>query len=175
MPEQALVALQHLPEQQATQEQAIDLRFHLRNALLPLGEHQRMFDHLRAAETLAEALHDQRRLGQANAPTSRSSTFSPLARGRIIGRIGGSRSAQSVARSVGAELPRARSSQRWSSSAILPWGFTPSGCSPLWELSRGRAHSDSPFPPESGYQTDHTPYSFWQRRSAHRADTRRYS
>jgi class 3 adenylate cyclase/tetratricopeptide (TPR) repeat protein len=65
--EQALVALQHLPEHQDTCEQAIDLRFSLRNALLPLGEHSRTFDHLRAAETLAAALHDERRLGQAYA------------------------------------------------------------------------------------------------------------
>ena len=47
--EQALVALQHLPERQDTGEQAIDLRFSLRNALLPLGEHRQVFDHLRAA------------------------------------------------------------------------------------------------------------------------------
>ncbi|HSX77216.1 MAG TPA: tetratricopeptide repeat protein, partial [Candidatus Saccharimonadia bacterium] len=38
---------------------------HLRNALLPLGEHRRTFDHLRAAETLARRLNDQRRLGRA--------------------------------------------------------------------------------------------------------------
>jgi class 3 adenylate cyclase/tetratricopeptide (TPR) repeat protein len=63
--EQALVALQHLPEHQHTWEQAIDLRFSLRNALLPLGEHGQIIDHLRAAETLAETLHDERRLGQA--------------------------------------------------------------------------------------------------------------
>jgi predicted ATPase/class 3 adenylate cyclase len=63
--EQALVALQHLPEHQDTWEQAIDLRFSLRNALLPLGEHKRTFDHLRAAETLAEARNDQQRLGRA--------------------------------------------------------------------------------------------------------------
>jgi class 3 adenylate cyclase/tetratricopeptide (TPR) repeat protein len=63
--EQALVALQHLPECQDTCEQAIDLRFSLRNALLPLGEHGRTFEHLRAAQTLAEALRDERRLGRA--------------------------------------------------------------------------------------------------------------
>jgi class 3 adenylate cyclase/tetratricopeptide (TPR) repeat protein len=63
--EQALVALQHLPETQDTCEQAIDLRFSLRNALLPLGENGRTFDHLRAAETLAAALNDQPRLGRA--------------------------------------------------------------------------------------------------------------
>jgi class 3 adenylate cyclase/tetratricopeptide (TPR) repeat protein len=65
--EQALVALSHLPETQDTCEQAIDLRFSLRNALLPLGEQAQIIDHLRAAQTLAEALHDERRLGQAYA------------------------------------------------------------------------------------------------------------
>jgi class 3 adenylate cyclase/tetratricopeptide (TPR) repeat protein len=63
--EQALVALDHLPEHQDTCEQAIDLRFSLRNALLPLGEHRQAFEHLRAAQTLAEALHDERRLGRS--------------------------------------------------------------------------------------------------------------
>jgi class 3 adenylate cyclase/tetratricopeptide (TPR) repeat protein len=65
--EQALMALRNLPEQHDTGEQAIDLRFSLRNALLPLGEHRQAFEHLRAAETLATALNDQRRLGQAYA------------------------------------------------------------------------------------------------------------
>jgi class 3 adenylate cyclase/tetratricopeptide (TPR) repeat protein len=65
--EQALVAVQHLPENQVTCEQAIDLHFSLRNALLPLGEHGRTFDHLCAAETLAAALHDEPRLGRAYA------------------------------------------------------------------------------------------------------------
>ena len=36
--EQALVALEHLPETRETLEQAIDLRFDLRTSLLPLGE-----------------------------------------------------------------------------------------------------------------------------------------
>jgi tetratricopeptide (TPR) repeat protein len=61
--EQALGALQHLPENRDTIEQAIDLRFDLRNALFVLAEHQRIFAYLREAETLAQALGDQRRLG----------------------------------------------------------------------------------------------------------------
>jgi class 3 adenylate cyclase/tetratricopeptide (TPR) repeat protein len=61
--EQALTALQHLPERRDTLEQAIDLRFNIRNALLGLGELGAIFDHLREAETLAMALDDQRRLG----------------------------------------------------------------------------------------------------------------
>ena len=61
--EQALVALQHLPESRARHEQAIDIRLDLRSALLPLGEDARMFDHVCAAEPLAEALGDPYRLG----------------------------------------------------------------------------------------------------------------
>jgi tetratricopeptide (TPR) repeat protein len=60
--EQALVALQQLPESRTTREQAIDLRFDLHHALLPLGEFGRTLDHLRQAEPLAEALGDTRRL-----------------------------------------------------------------------------------------------------------------
>ena len=62
--EQALVALRRLPERQDTLEQAIDLRFDLRNALVPLGEQAPIFDHLREAETLAQGLDDRQRLGQ---------------------------------------------------------------------------------------------------------------
>jgi predicted ATPase/DNA-binding winged helix-turn-helix (wHTH) protein len=61
--EQALAALQHLPDSRATREQAIDLRFDLRNALHPLNEERRILNHLRQAEPLAEAFGDQRRLG----------------------------------------------------------------------------------------------------------------
>jgi tetratricopeptide (TPR) repeat protein len=60
--EQALVALEHLPESRARHEQAIDIRLDLRGALLPLGEEARMFDHICAAEPLAEALGDPHRL-----------------------------------------------------------------------------------------------------------------
>ena len=62
--EQALAALAQLPERRDTLEQAIDLRFDLRNTLLPLGEHERMLDHLCTAEALAERLDDLQRLGQ---------------------------------------------------------------------------------------------------------------
>jgi class 3 adenylate cyclase/tetratricopeptide (TPR) repeat protein len=61
--EQALAALEHLPERHETLEQAIDLRLDLRNALLPLDEQARAFEHLRAAEPLAERLGDPQRLG----------------------------------------------------------------------------------------------------------------
>jgi tetratricopeptide (TPR) repeat protein len=62
--EQALVALEQLPERRDTLAQAIDLRFDLRNALLPLDEQARIFDHLRAAEALAERLGDDQRHGR---------------------------------------------------------------------------------------------------------------
>ncbi len=65
--EHALVALRHLPERPQTLEQAIDLRFSLRNALLQLGEQGRILDHLREAERLAETLGDRRRLGRVGA------------------------------------------------------------------------------------------------------------
>src|SRR5439155_3139894 len=65
--EEALVALGHLPESRDTREQDIDLRLDLRTMLSALGEHERLFAHLQHAETLAEVLGDQRRLGQVSA------------------------------------------------------------------------------------------------------------
>src|SRR5215470_4839893 len=57
--EQALVALEHLPDSRAATEQAIDLRLGLRNAFTVLGEApERLFDHVRRAETLAQTLGD---------------------------------------------------------------------------------------------------------------------
>jgi predicted ATPase/class 3 adenylate cyclase len=70
--EQALAALRHLPESRATQEQAIDLRFDLRNALFLLGELRQVLDYLREAAALAEALDDQLRLGLVSAYMCRS-------------------------------------------------------------------------------------------------------
>ena len=65
--EQALTALGHLPESRETHEQAIDLHFNLRISLGALGEGERVLEHLRAAEALANALGDQRRLARVNA------------------------------------------------------------------------------------------------------------
>ncbi|HEU5323396.1 MAG TPA: adenylate/guanylate cyclase domain-containing protein, partial [Methylomirabilota bacterium] len=62
--EQALRALQHLPEGRARDEQAVDLRLDLHNALTPHGEVGRMLQTLHEAERVADALGDQRRLGQ---------------------------------------------------------------------------------------------------------------
>jgi class 3 adenylate cyclase len=62
--EQALSALSYLSTSPEMLAQAIDLRFDLRTALLPLGEHRRLFDHLCEAERLAQALDDRPRLGR---------------------------------------------------------------------------------------------------------------
>jgi tetratricopeptide (TPR) repeat protein len=62
--EQALDALRHLPATREALEQAIDLRFDLRNPLNALGELGKIHDHLRESERLAATLGDQRRLGR---------------------------------------------------------------------------------------------------------------
>jgi tetratricopeptide (TPR) repeat protein len=68
--EQALSALQHLPETRDTREQAIDLRLALRAALHPSGDYGRTLTLLREAEALAEALDDPGRLAQVSARLS---------------------------------------------------------------------------------------------------------
>jgi class 3 adenylate cyclase/tetratricopeptide (TPR) repeat protein len=62
--EDALVALRHMPETRDALEQAFDLRLDLRNALVPLGEVQRMLDDLREAEAIAHSLDDRQRQGR---------------------------------------------------------------------------------------------------------------
>jgi tetratricopeptide (TPR) repeat protein len=64
--EQALDALSHLPERRDITELAIDLRFDLRTALVPLADWDRMQEHLRGAEALATTLGDQRRLARVS-------------------------------------------------------------------------------------------------------------
>jgi tetratricopeptide (TPR) repeat protein len=64
--EQALGALEHLPEQRNAQEQAIDLRLALRSALRPIGDFGRILACLREAEALAQTLDDPHRLGQVS-------------------------------------------------------------------------------------------------------------
>ena len=61
---QALDALRYLPERRELLEQAIDLRFDLESALVPLWDYGTGFDTLREAERLAEALGDRQRLGR---------------------------------------------------------------------------------------------------------------
>jgi class 3 adenylate cyclase/tetratricopeptide (TPR) repeat protein len=65
--EQALAALTHLPETRETREQAIDVRFDVRNALFPLAEFGKIEGYLREAESLARTLDDRRRLGWVSA------------------------------------------------------------------------------------------------------------
>ena len=47
-------------------EQAIDLHFNLRSPLGALGEGERVLEHLRAAEALANGLGDERRVARVN-------------------------------------------------------------------------------------------------------------
>jgi class 3 adenylate cyclase/tetratricopeptide (TPR) repeat protein len=65
--ERALTALTHLPETRDTLQQAIDVRFDLRNALFPLAEWGRIEGCLREAELLAKTLDDRWRLGWVSA------------------------------------------------------------------------------------------------------------
>jgi class 3 adenylate cyclase/tetratricopeptide (TPR) repeat protein len=69
--EQALTALGHLPESREMREQAIELHLNLRTSLGPLGEEERILQHLHAAEALASALGDQRRLAQVSVNIAR--------------------------------------------------------------------------------------------------------
>ncbi len=64
--EQALEALERLPASRERSEQAIDVRLQLRSPLTPLAEYPRLLAHLRRAQTLAEALGDERRLVQVS-------------------------------------------------------------------------------------------------------------
>jgi class 3 adenylate cyclase/tetratricopeptide (TPR) repeat protein len=61
--EQALSAATRLPETTESLQQAIDLRFDLRNALWSIAAFEDILDNLKQAENLAQKLNDQRRLG----------------------------------------------------------------------------------------------------------------
>ena len=63
--EEALSVQQHLPQSRIRDEDAIDLRFELRSALMVLGELTRTLTVLREAQDLAKMLGDIRRLGWA--------------------------------------------------------------------------------------------------------------
>ncbi len=62
--EQALGALEHLPESPDTIRLAIDLRRDLQSGYLLLGELPRMLDSLREAERLAKVLSDEHLLAR---------------------------------------------------------------------------------------------------------------
>jgi len=63
--EQALQALDHLPDTRATRVQRIDLHLGLRNALTLLADTTRTLQHLRQAGALAEQIGDYHKLGRA--------------------------------------------------------------------------------------------------------------
>jgi class 3 adenylate cyclase/tetratricopeptide (TPR) repeat protein len=73
--EQALEALAHLPETRQTAQQGIDLRFHLRNALVVFGEIDRCAELLRQAERLARTLDGPRQLGWVHVHMSQNFFF----------------------------------------------------------------------------------------------------
>jgi class 3 adenylate cyclase/tetratricopeptide (TPR) repeat protein len=62
--EDALAAIERLPQDGAVMKQAFDLRFSLRTSLSPLGEFQRSFELLREAEAIATTLNDEARLAR---------------------------------------------------------------------------------------------------------------
>src|SRR5262245_12736285 len=64
--EQALAALEVLPQSQSNLEQAFDIRLELRNVLAALGEARRVRERLSEAMSLAERLNDDRRRGRAS-------------------------------------------------------------------------------------------------------------
>ena len=64
--ERALAATTHLPETREGTEQAIDVRLELRNAIHTLGEVERAMGLMREAETLAERLGDETRMGKVS-------------------------------------------------------------------------------------------------------------
>ncbi|MFQ6024021.1 MAG: adenylate/guanylate cyclase domain-containing protein [Acidiferrobacterales bacterium] len=59
--EQALTALNQLPQDREMLEQAVDVRFDLRTSLFPLGERERVLGYLQEAESLSTKLDDQLR------------------------------------------------------------------------------------------------------------------
>ena len=61
--EQALAALNHLPESAETTAAAVDLRLDLRYSLSPLAEFPKMLEHLLEAQRLATISGDRRRQG----------------------------------------------------------------------------------------------------------------
>jgi tetratricopeptide (TPR) repeat protein len=63
--EQSIAALERVPRTTETRKQAIDLRFELRHAMAAIGQRHEGLRLLLEAETLAEDLGDERRLGGA--------------------------------------------------------------------------------------------------------------
>ncbi len=100
--EQALAALEHLPETRDRLEQGIDLRIDLRQALSPLGEILQALDRLREAEAMAERLGDRHRLSWISALM----TFLLWRVGEPERAIGTGRRALAIAEALGELAPR---------------------------------------------------------------------
>jgi predicted ATPase len=84
--EQALAALNHLPETRETREQAIDVRCDLRGALFALAEFGSIDKYLQEAETFAEPLRRALHSAHRNDATPHRDDATP---GRIPGRMAG--------------------------------------------------------------------------------------
>ncbi|HXU90638.1 MAG TPA: adenylate/guanylate cyclase domain-containing protein [Methylomirabilota bacterium] len=95
--EQALTALPRLPDTRERREQAIDLRFDLRTALLPLGQLENGLEYLREAEGLARTLDDPRRLAWASAYMISSCWLT----GRLTDALAFAETAQAIAETLG--------------------------------------------------------------------------
>jgi class 3 adenylate cyclase/tetratricopeptide (TPR) repeat protein len=61
--ERALQALAQLPDSLDTRQNAIDIRFDIRNVLQPLGDRERIASYLREAGQLADQIGDNHRMG----------------------------------------------------------------------------------------------------------------
>jgi DNA-binding NtrC family response regulator/tetratricopeptide (TPR) repeat protein len=94
--DQALGAIERLPQTRATLEETLDLHLQLRWSLVPLGEYGRLAESLRRAATLAEGLDDPVRLGEIS-----QSMTNFL---RLVGDCAGALQAGQRARAIGAEL-----------------------------------------------------------------------
>jgi len=94
--DQALEALAHLPQTDATRAQEIDLLIDLRNALLPLAEYERMLAVVQRAGSLAEALKDRRRISA----TSSLLAFSSFSLGQFGSAVAAGDRALAIAREL---------------------------------------------------------------------------
>jgi predicted ATPase len=89
--EQALTALERLPESRDRLEQAVDLRLDLHD-VHSIGESGRSLERLRKAEEIATGLDDRLRLGWVSAHLAREFNLSGDTKGPSSGRIARSRS-----------------------------------------------------------------------------------
>jgi tetratricopeptide (TPR) repeat protein len=106
--EQALSALQHLPEEPDTRVQAIDLRLALCSALHPSVDFGRTLEVLREAESLATVLDDSRRLAQVSILLS--TYFRNM--GAYDQAIAAAQRALALATANGDVIPQAQANQR---------------------------------------------------------------